>query len=242
MALVQLEEGPRMFGDLVDAAPADVAIDTPLVVTFDPAPDGSFAIPRWRLAGGPRMTTMRSAVEGGDRYRVAREALAEIPMRGRARRRGRRRDPLVRDGDGDVRLVRPAADGDRAPSRARGRAPRSRRAASSACRCSHADQLDVATLAGKSASAPDKWAALGLPVRAAARGIHRARAGRRVRRRVVPGRGAAGDRRPHAVRRRRRRVPAPSRGRRRAARPLPPPVCRAWATSCRREAPEGYPT
>jgi uncharacterized protein len=54
VALVQLEEGPRMFGDLVDAAPADVSIDAPLEVTFDPAPDGSFAIPRWRLAGGSR--------------------------------------------------------------------------------------------------------------------------------------------------------------------------------------------
>ena len=50
VALVQLEEGPRMFGDLVDAAPADVAVGTPLVVTFDPSPDGTFAIPRFRLA------------------------------------------------------------------------------------------------------------------------------------------------------------------------------------------------
>ena len=39
-----------MFGDLVDANPADVAVDTELVVTFDPAPDGTFAIPRFRLA------------------------------------------------------------------------------------------------------------------------------------------------------------------------------------------------
>ena len=54
VALVQLEEGPRMLGDLVDAAPADVTVDAPLVVTFDRAPDGSFAIPRWRLARGTR--------------------------------------------------------------------------------------------------------------------------------------------------------------------------------------------
>lgn len=50
VALVQLEEGPRMFGDLVDAAPADVTVDTPVVAVFDPAPDGTFAIPRFRLA------------------------------------------------------------------------------------------------------------------------------------------------------------------------------------------------
>ena len=54
VAIVQLEEGPRMIGDLVDADPARVGIDAPLEVAFDPAPDGTFAIPRWRLAGTAR--------------------------------------------------------------------------------------------------------------------------------------------------------------------------------------------
>jgi uncharacterized OB-fold protein len=53
VALVQLEEGPRMFGDLVDAAPDAVAVDAPVAVMFDPAPDGTFAIPRFRLAPDP---------------------------------------------------------------------------------------------------------------------------------------------------------------------------------------------
>ena len=50
VALVQTDEGPRMFSDLVGAAPEDVSVDAPVEVTFEPAPDGSFAIPRFRLA------------------------------------------------------------------------------------------------------------------------------------------------------------------------------------------------
>jgi uncharacterized OB-fold protein len=48
-ALVQLDEGPRMFGDLVGAAPDEVSVGIPVEAVFEPAPDGTFAIPRFRL-------------------------------------------------------------------------------------------------------------------------------------------------------------------------------------------------
>ena len=52
VAIVQTEEGPRMISDLVECTPGQVAVDTPLVATFEPVADGTFAIPRFRLADG----------------------------------------------------------------------------------------------------------------------------------------------------------------------------------------------
>ena len=109
------------------------------------------------------MTTMRSAVEGGDRYRVAREALAEIPLA----------VVLVGAADGEIRSCATATAmyvSFAPPRMAIALHPGSRTCAAVeasgefSISVLHADQLDIATLAGKSASAPDKWAALGLPV------------------------------------------------------------------------------
>jgi uncharacterized protein len=48
VVLVQLEEGPRMFGNVEPLGRADLAVGAALRVTFAPAAGGS-AIPRWRL-------------------------------------------------------------------------------------------------------------------------------------------------------------------------------------------------
>lgn len=48
-ALVQLDEGPRMFGDVVDADPESLEVGMPLEVTFDQATDG-LSIPRFLVA------------------------------------------------------------------------------------------------------------------------------------------------------------------------------------------------
>lgn len=50
-ALVELEEGPRMFGDVVDADPGELAVGAAVEVTFDHAADG-LAIPRFRPVPG----------------------------------------------------------------------------------------------------------------------------------------------------------------------------------------------
>ncbi len=51
IAVVQLEEGPRMMTNLVDveADPAKLSIDMPLEVTFDRASD-EIALPKFRPA------------------------------------------------------------------------------------------------------------------------------------------------------------------------------------------------
>ena len=49
IAHVELEEGPRVLTNIVDAAPDDVAVGMPVTVTFDVTPEGQ-AIPRFRPA------------------------------------------------------------------------------------------------------------------------------------------------------------------------------------------------
>jgi len=49
VAIIQLEEGPRMMSNIVDAAPADLRVDVPVTVVFDPVSD-SISLPRFRLA------------------------------------------------------------------------------------------------------------------------------------------------------------------------------------------------
>jgi uncharacterized OB-fold protein len=48
VVLVQLDEGPRMFGNVEPIARTDLAVGAPVRAVFLPAPDGT-AIPRWRL-------------------------------------------------------------------------------------------------------------------------------------------------------------------------------------------------
>ena len=48
-AIVQLEEGPRMTTNIVECAPSDVKIDTPVEVTF--VDEGQYVMPRFRPAG-----------------------------------------------------------------------------------------------------------------------------------------------------------------------------------------------
>jgi len=56
VALVELDEGPRVISNVVGCPPEEVAIDMPVVVTFETA--GDFALPRFvprsRMAGSPR--------------------------------------------------------------------------------------------------------------------------------------------------------------------------------------------
>jgi flavin reductase (DIM6/NTAB) family NADH-FMN oxidoreductase RutF len=109
------------------------------------------------------MTILRSAVEAGDRYRVAREALAEIPLA----------VVLVGAADGEVRSCATATAmyvSFSPPRMAIALHPGSRTCAAVeasgefSISVLHADQVEIATLAGKSVQGSDKWAALGLPV------------------------------------------------------------------------------
>jgi len=47
VAIVQLEEGPRMMSNIVDIDPADLRVDLPVTVVFDPIND-SISLPRFR--------------------------------------------------------------------------------------------------------------------------------------------------------------------------------------------------
>lgn len=49
VALVDLSEGPRMFTNIVDCAPENVAIGMPLAVVFDPVSD-TVTLPKFRPA------------------------------------------------------------------------------------------------------------------------------------------------------------------------------------------------
>jgi uncharacterized OB-fold protein len=49
VALVELDEGPRLISNIVGCAPEEVAIDTPVRVRFEEA--GDFTLPRFELAG-----------------------------------------------------------------------------------------------------------------------------------------------------------------------------------------------
>jgi hypothetical protein len=50
VALVELDEGPRLISNIVGCAPEDVTIDMPVRVRFDAA--GDFVLPRFERAGG----------------------------------------------------------------------------------------------------------------------------------------------------------------------------------------------
>ena len=47
VAIVQLEEGPRMQCNIVDAAPADLRVDLPVTIVFDHVTD-TITLPRFR--------------------------------------------------------------------------------------------------------------------------------------------------------------------------------------------------
>jgi uncharacterized OB-fold protein len=47
VAIVQLEEGPRMLSDIVDVGPSDLRVDLPVSVVFDRVSD-TISLPRFR--------------------------------------------------------------------------------------------------------------------------------------------------------------------------------------------------
>ncbi len=47
VAIVQLEEGPRMLSNIVDIALTDLRVDLPVIVVFDPVSD-RISLPRFR--------------------------------------------------------------------------------------------------------------------------------------------------------------------------------------------------
>jgi uncharacterized OB-fold protein len=49
LVLVQLAEGPRMYSNVVDAAPAEITVGAPLAVCFDEVAPGVL-VPRFRLS------------------------------------------------------------------------------------------------------------------------------------------------------------------------------------------------
>ncbi len=48
VAIVQLEEGPRMLSNIVDADPSELEVDLPVTVVFDQVSEG-ISLPRFRL-------------------------------------------------------------------------------------------------------------------------------------------------------------------------------------------------
>lgn len=49
VAIIQLEEGPRMMSNIVDAEPEDLRVDAPVLVVFDPV-SHEISLPRFRIA------------------------------------------------------------------------------------------------------------------------------------------------------------------------------------------------
>jgi uncharacterized OB-fold protein len=49
VAIIQLEEGPRLMSNIVNAAPEDLRVDLPVTVVFDAVSD-TISLPRFRLA------------------------------------------------------------------------------------------------------------------------------------------------------------------------------------------------
>ncbi len=49
VALIQLEEGPRMMSSVVDVAPGDLRVDLPVSIVFDPV-SAEISLPRFRHA------------------------------------------------------------------------------------------------------------------------------------------------------------------------------------------------
>ncbi len=48
VAIVQLEEGPRILSNIVDVDPSDLQVDLPVTVVFDQVNE-SISLPRFRL-------------------------------------------------------------------------------------------------------------------------------------------------------------------------------------------------
>ncbi len=48
VAIIQLEEGPRLMSNIVEAAPEALRVDLPVTVVFDPVSD-AISLPRFRL-------------------------------------------------------------------------------------------------------------------------------------------------------------------------------------------------
>ena len=48
VAIIQLEEGPRLMSNIIDAAPGALQVDLPVTVVFDPVSD-AISVPRFRL-------------------------------------------------------------------------------------------------------------------------------------------------------------------------------------------------
>lgn len=49
VAIIQLEEGPRMMSNVIDIAPGDLRVDLPVSVVFDPV-SAEVSLPRFRPA------------------------------------------------------------------------------------------------------------------------------------------------------------------------------------------------
>jgi len=47
VAIVQLEEGPRMLSNIVDIVPAELRVELPVIVVFDRVTD-TISLPRFR--------------------------------------------------------------------------------------------------------------------------------------------------------------------------------------------------
>ena len=48
VAIIELEEGPRLMSNIVDATPADLRVELPVTVVFDAISD-TISLPRFRL-------------------------------------------------------------------------------------------------------------------------------------------------------------------------------------------------
>ena len=48
VAIIQLEEGPRLMSNIIDAAPGALQVDLPVTVVFDPVSE-TISVPRFRL-------------------------------------------------------------------------------------------------------------------------------------------------------------------------------------------------
>ncbi|MCP5059739.1 MAG: hypothetical protein GY937_23800 [bacterium] len=55
VALIELEEGPRLISNVVGCAPEEVAIDMPVQLRFEPA--GDFMLPRFAPVGDEKETS-----------------------------------------------------------------------------------------------------------------------------------------------------------------------------------------
>ena len=63
VALVELDEGPRLISNIVGCAPEDVAIDMPVEVRFEEA--GDFKLPRFAALSSPVLSNLEGTRGGG---------------------------------------------------------------------------------------------------------------------------------------------------------------------------------